>query len=131
MAKSIQQFFVHDAIIEADTINLQRRTLLEHTSREFVNFIDYYQFTDQDHKEEKPKGFYLLEGKQTNELDKKHLYNQFLEAYPEYTKIKNYSQNKFTKWLKLYSQSSDLIAPLTEYSERRSNGKDFITFKSK
>lgn len=131
MCHSIAEFFKAGKITEAETINLDRRVLLEHTSKEFVTFLDYYLFSDADHINQLPKGYHLTEGELKKEHEKKQLYDLFTESYPDYTRRKGFNQSRFTKWLKLYADNSDLLAPITELDERRSNGKDYITFKLK
>lgn len=131
MCHSIAEFFKAGKIIEAETINLDRRVLLEHTSREFVTFLDYYRFNDDDHKENRMKGYFLTDGMPTKEHNKKELYEDFTTSYPDYAKRRGFNQSRFTKWLKLYANNSDILQPLTEFDERRSNGKDYITFKLK
>lgn len=131
MCYSIAEFFKAGKIIEAETINLTRRVLLEHTSREFVTFLDYYMFNDADHLNKLPKGYHLTDGELKKEHEKKQLYDQFTESYPDYTRRRGFNQARFTKWLKLYADNSEILEPITELDERRSNGKDYITFKLK
>jgi len=131
MVKCVQIFLKEYKIITADTINLQRRTLLEHSSPDFVNFLDFYKFNDDDHKNKLPEGYYLLNGNIELEHDKKELFNSFLESYPEYARQKGFNQARFTKWIKLYAKTSELIQEIQKSDERRSSNKDYITFKKK
>lgn len=127
---SIQQFFANNSKpIEPEVINLGRRSLLEHTSQDFVNFMDYYGFTENT-PQETAKGSLLVPAPQTQkEYDKTELYNQFLESFPDFKNDKRFNRAKFTKWLKNYAEEVDFLHPITEFDQRRSNSKDFITFK--
>lgn len=130
MCQCIQQFFIAEKMLTANTINLGYRTLLEHTSQEFVTFLDYYDFKDEDHNRGLHKGYYLTNGEKSKEHNKKALYNSFLVNYPDYTKRKRFNQSRFTKWVKLYTENSKFLLPLTKEDQRRSNNKDYITFNS-
>ena len=132
MCSSIQEFFKAGKIITAETINLGRRTLIDHTSREFIGFMDFFGFDSEDESKNNPKiGFYLTSGETKKEHKKKELFEQFILSYPDYGKRKGFSQARFTKWIKLYAQNSDTIQEITEFDERRSNNIDYITFKLK
>jgi len=132
MCQSMVEFFKNDVqVIEPPKINLHRRALIEHTAMEFINFMDYYQFTDEDYTKESPKGFYIVaDGQEKKEYAKKDLYNEFIESYPDLLKRKRFGQAKFTTWLRAYADASDFLQPINpELDERRSSGKDYIVFK--
>ena len=132
MCKSMEEFFKNNSeVITPPTINLDRRTLIEHTSMEFLNFMDYYQFTDEYHLKDTPKGFYLVpEGQEMKEYLKKELYNEFVESYPDLLKLKRFSQAKFTTWLRAYADASPILKPINpDIDERRSSGKDYVVFR--
>ena len=134
MAKSIWQFFRNDTVpIEPKAINLNRRSLIEHTSQEFINYMDYYGFNDEDHIKGTPIGSYLVpEGEYFKEYLKKDLYHDFLENYPDMSKHRKFSQAKFTTWLRAYAKASDFLKDIdTNEDERRSNNKDYIIFRKK
>lgn len=130
MIYSIYQFFKNDSqVIEPEAINLNRRALIEHTSQEFINYMDYYGFTDEDHSKGTPIAFYLIPEKDSKmEYLKKELYNDFIENYPDMLKQKRFSQAKFTSWLRAYADASDFLQPINpDKDERRSSNKDYIT----
>lgn len=128
--EAIQQFFINDSKpMEPEVINLGRRSLLEHTSQEFVNFMDYLHFNETT-PQGTPKGTFIVPPPETvKEYDKKELYNKFLESYEDFKNDKRFNQAKFTKWLKKYAEEVDFLQPITEFDQRRSCGKDYITFK--
>ncbi len=133
MCQSISEFFANNVeVIDPPKINLTRRSLIEHTSQEFINFMDYYKFTDKDHHEgTTPISYYLIPaGKESHEYVKKELYNEFIESYPDMTKRKRFSQAKFTTWLRAYTAASDVLQSINpELDERRSSNKDYIVFR--
>ena len=132
MCKSMVEFFKNDSeVITPPVINLDRRTLIEHTSMEFLNFMDFYQFTDEDYKKETPKGFYIVsDNQEKKEYQKKELYNEFVESYPDLLKRKRFTQAKFTTWLRAYADASPLLKPINpDLDERRSSGKDYVIFR--
>lgn len=94
---SFDCFMVHCAIMymirglqRSKTVNIRMRKLLQETSQEFVDWMD--------------DNFNLIEGI----FQKKHqLFDDFCDANKEYRKrveIGRFSQNRFTKWLRLYAQ---------------------------
>lgn len=134
MVHCIYFFFMNNLqVIEAISINLDRRTLIDHTSQEFVNYMDYYEFTDEDHKNKTAIGNYIVPIQQgSKEYDKRDLYNDYINNYPEYSKRRGFNQAKFTIWLRAYAEASLLLQEINSNTdERRSNGKDFVIFKRK
>ena len=134
MIESIYQFFKNElTIIEPEAINLNRRALIEHTSQEFINYMDFYSFSDKDHDNETAIGTYIVPiDEREKEYSKKDLYNDFVESYPDFAKHKRFSQSKFTSWLRAYAENSELLQPINQQQdERRSNGIDYIVFRRK
>ena len=133
MCSSIQAFFKAGKIVTAETINLGRRTLIDHTSKEFINYMDFFGYDAEDESKNNPKvGFYLTGGQEFMEHKKKELFEQFITSYPDYSKRKGFNQGRFTKWLKLYADNSEIIRPInSDEDERRSNNIDYIKFHLK
>lgn len=105
--------YLKEGIIIAPSINLDKRKQIQHTNRDFVEFMDE-KISD-------------LEIKREVDYDKKELHDEFLRKYPDYVTdrwLKNSSN--FTKYLKTYaSYSSELKGKI---KERRSHGQSFIRF---
>ena len=100
-------------LLEANSINLGKRKQIEHTNRDFVEWMD-----DKIKNEEIRPEF---------EYDKKELHNNFLEAYSEYKEDKYLKrQSNFTNFLRTYVSNSDELSD--KINERRANGKDYIKF---
>lgn len=134
MVQCVCAFFNNDLQVkEIEAINLNQRALIDHTSQEFVNYIDFYKFTDDDHKQGTKRGSYLVPaGLMEKEYSKKDLYNDFIESYPHFQKRKGFSQSKFTNWLRSYAENSDHLEPIDpKNDERRSNNIDYIIFRRK
>lgn len=121
-------------IVEAESINLKRRTLIDHTSHEFVDFMDDF-FTSgavpiRDEADGQ-KHVYPLELKFDAKIDKKDLYLAFTGAYPTDWNTKNFKQRKLTKWLKNYTKYRDDLVMIAKGkgTEGRSGGLDWIIFR--
>lgn len=105
--------YLNNGLIEAKDINLGKRKQIEHTNRDFVEWMN----EKIDTGGIKPEFDY----------DKKDLHNEFLEAYPEYKEDKWLKkQSNFTKYLHIYVSNSDLLSSKTD--ERRGGGRDYIKF---
>lgn len=113
MVNCISIYLKH-GLIEAPQINLEKRKQIEHTNRDFVEFMD-----------EKIKTGQLVKGK---DYDKRILHNEFLEAFDGYREDRWFKRPaNFTKYLKTYaSYSSELKGKIME---KRSNGKSYIKFE--
>ncbi len=83
MALCAQAFFKNgDTLPKPRAINLDRRTLMDHTAPEFVEFVE-------DNWQPKPGEWY----------DKKEVYERFMKYDNSFAKV---SQRKFTEWVKRY-----------------------------
>ena len=126
-------YFKH-GIVEAESINLKRRTLIDHTSHEFVDFMDDF-FTSGNvpikDEADGQKHVYPLELKFDSKIDKKDLYLAFTGAYPTDWNTKNFKQRKLTKWLKNYTKYRDDLVMIAKGkgTEGRSGGQDWIIFR--
>ena len=132
MVNCIYKFFKNNLkVVEPEPINLLRRSLIDHTSQEFVNYMDYYKFKDYDHSKGTLRGTYIVPfGELEKEYVKRDLYNDFTNAYPHFLKRKGFSQSKFTVWLRAYAENSNLLCSIdASRDERRSNGLDLLVFR--
>lgn len=107
-------------------INLDQRKLIDHTSREFINFMD-------DCRKNvtatgKPFDNYQLDELKFEKdfskfsFNKKFLYKEFVRCNEDFDWLK---QNTFNKWLEMFAQ---LGLKIKEPHEWRSNGIDYIQF---
>ncbi len=111
--------YLDKGIVQAKSINLERRKLIDQTNEDFVNWI-----------EEKVNDGTIAPD---IDYDKKDLHCQFLSAYPEYKERSPFAkQRRFTDALKTYANYGGRFAPFNKVNdEKRSNGKDYITFRNK
>lgn len=101
-------------VIEADPINLEKRKQIQHTNRDFVEFMDY-----------KIKDCEIRLG---GEYNKRTLHEEFLENYPDYRNDRWLKMTaNFVKYLKIYAAHSPALKGII--SERKSNGQSLIQFK--
>lgn len=124
-------------IIEPSTINLEMRVLKDHTCQEFIDFM-----ADISHSLKEKKipyqGYNMPDAAgmfdksiehtmSTFEFEKKQLYLKFKEDFEDYKNANWFTQQHFTKWLKMYSKYvMGVDKPIT----RRSNSKDLIIFRN-
>lgn len=113
MMESICLYLKH-GVIEAPSINLEKRKKIQHTNIDFVSFMD-----EKIEKGEIKRGF---------DYNKQQLHSEFLDNFPEYREDRWLKRSaNFTKWLKIYaSYSSELKVKITE---RRSNNENLIRFE--
>ena len=112
MMECITLYF-QNGVIEAKSINLEKRKQIQHTNPDFASFM-----------EEK-----VMNGeiKVNTDYDKQALHREFLNNFPEYKEDRLLkSSRNFTKYLKIYANYSSELKG--EIFERRSNGKNFIRF---
>ncbi len=127
------QTFLKHGILKPGTINLEERKLIKFTSHEFLEFIrevdsnlksSGYPFVgyigNTDHASPIPNGIIDFE------FDKKKFYEKFTEFYSDYNNHRWFTQNLFTKWLKLYAE---LHLGIKQPQQRRSDGKSMFLFK--
>lgn len=104
--------YLQSGLIHSKSINLEARKLRDHTSPEFIDFM-----TDLNIEFDK-------------EYDKKELYKDFIDRYPDFSNSK-FKQSRFTQWLRKYALHSEgFLTVDKEQDERRSSGHDYITFRS-
>mgnify|MGYP007037737145 CR=1 FL=1 len=101
--------YLQKGVIQPDALNLNERKKLEETSPEFVRWM-----------EDKDEVFV-----NAHEVNKTEIFEEFKTRYPDWSKI---TQRRFIAWLKTYCQHDSTYHPIKKEDERRSNGKDFITF---
>jgi len=106
--------YLKNGVVEADSINLEKRKQIQHTNSDVVEFLD-----------EKIKNGELRCG---TDYDKNSLHIEFIKKYPDYINDKWLkSTANFTKYLKTYaSYSSELRGQM---KERRSDGKSLIRWE--
>lgn len=121
MIKCCQEFF-ENGVFEANSINIEKRTLEEHTSPEFLIWMDEYIIMH-----------VVPEFKfdETAKAEKKELYTRFINDYEDF-KNPNFKQKDFTRWVRKYSKTSKYIQPIdARRDEARSSGKDYFYFRKK
>lgn len=111
---------------EAAQINLRSRTLQDHTSQDFINYMDDLIIKG----ETVTYSLYDL-GANTNfelkivpgeQVVKRILFEAFKFNNPDFNNSK-FSQIKFTKWVRLYAKAKQM-----KIEEERKNSKDYFTF---
>jgi hypothetical protein len=113
MLNCISKYLKH-GVVQAASINLEKRKKIEQTNPDFVDFMD----------EKIEKG----EIKAGGEYDKKELHNEFLEKYPEWKEDKWMKRSaNFTRYLNTYASYTP---QLKGAKGRSSNGKYLIRFGS-
>lgn len=133
MISCVIDFFRYN-LIEPASINLHRRTLIDHSSMEFVEFMDELIKTgtvktiDEIDGRKVESNLNITFGEQTN---KSELYQAFLNAYPNDYDNKKFKQRAFTKWLRMYTKHSPEFKEITKenHLEGRSNSVDWIIFE--
>lgn len=121
MIRCCQQFF-EKGVFVANSINIEQRTLEEHTSTEFLVWIEEYIVTTV-----MPEFMF----DEIYKAEKKELYNRFVNDYEDF-KNPNFKQKDFTKWVRKYSKSSRHILPIdARKDEKRHGGKDYFYFKKR
>lgn len=95
------KIYLAEGLIYPQNKNLTERKIIDSTSREFKEFMD-----EQDLSED---------------TNKKVLYEKFQRKYPDYLWLK---QNTFSKWIKIYCEIGGL-----KLNEFRSNGCTFVIIK--
>lgn len=129
--------FHQKGIIEPSTINLELRVLRDHTCQEFIEFMheigqnlininrpyESYQMP-----EKKDMFSTDVDYSMTNfAFEQKQLYLKFKEDNEDYKNANYFTQNLFTKWLKLYSKMKLGVA---KPQMQRSNGKSYMLFRN-
>lgn len=100
MALCAQAFFkTGENIPRPRAINLERRTLMDHTAPEFVEWVE-------ESLKPAPGEWY----------DKKYLFTSFVDQYPDFTKL---PQRKFTEWLKRYINLTPKYKTFSRDNEER------------
>ena len=127
------QTFHKYGIIEPETINLHLRKLRDHTREEFLEFMAEVKsnlektgapFPSYYNPEGAPIG--SPDSAQLTEFvfDKRRLYRGIIEMFPDLEQ-KWFTQNLFTRWLRLYA---DKMLGIKKMKEWRSNGVAFFQF---
>jgi hypothetical protein len=123
------QVFHRSGILEATSINLQERKLIDHTSPEFLQFMDDVKdnlgtagvpWKGYEEKSQlRIKATYEM---REFEFDRKRLYERFISENPE---MKWCTPRKFYSWINQFSKARyEMERP----NERKSNGGYFIKF---
>lgn len=119
-----------DGLMNPDTINLQERKLMNHTSIEFIEFMEDVQQTVEKEGRpfegyaEKVTTFTVVKDFTEFEFDKKQLYDRFLREYEDFKPW--LTQRTFNDWLRQFASARFNIK---DPMERRSNGCHYIRFK--
>lgn len=117
--------YMQRGIIEPPAINLRMRTLTDHTSKEFKDFMDdlfngqtiTYRLTDLGTTT--THDFKIVPG---TPVLKRELYEAFRQNNPDFNNL-HFKQKTFTGWVRLYANAVGI-----KKEEGRSNGRDTITF---
>lgn len=119
--------YLAEGIKEAKEINLRVRKLQDHSSREFINFMDdmfkrgetiKYNVTNLGATTENE-----LTVKSGDPVNKKLIYEVFRTLNADFNNAK-FTQHKFTKWVRMYCKANQI--PL---GEERRNSKDIFYFE--
>lgn len=124
--------YIKNGITEAPSINLHRRTLIDHTAHEFVDFMDDFFKVGKIELKGQAVDLYndnsVLKLVYGEKIDKKILYSAFTEQYGN--DFKQLKQSTFTKWLRAYTKHTDSLCEVKKgETEGRANGTDWIIFK--
>ena len=119
----INKYFKHGLIRPAE-INLSQRNLIDHTSDEFLKFMEDAMSVDGISSKLDENGFETsLNFRIENHMpfSKRTAYNTFIKMNSDYFNQK-FKQRSFTRWLRMYAKYSKY-----KFSENRSNGIDYFT----
>ncbi|MDQ3020096.1 MAG: hypothetical protein M3R36_05955 [Bacteroidota bacterium] len=94
------QLYLKEGLIKTKYINLELKRIEIKTSREFIEFMNDIDLNI--------------------EHNKKDLFENFLQTYPDFDKLK---QNTFTKWVKSFANFKEL-----SYSQRKSGNDFYVSF---
>ena len=124
MVLSVQIYLQND-IITPPTITLERRTLVEHTSTYFIEFMDLWE-----REKMVSDGSYTIDYEFDVKIDKKTLYSIFIAKYADYFQ-KHPTQHSFTKWLKHYGKSTPGIMSISDLdgTSGNTNSMNWIMLK--
>lgn len=132
--------FFKFGLIEPATINLHRRTLIDHTCHEFVDFMDdiftkgFFEVVMVDEAEgQKMSSRFHIEPIYNTRIDKSYLYHAFLQAYPDDFSPSKFKQRTFTNWLRQYTKHHGNLKTISKdnQTEGRAGGADWIIFEPK
>lgn len=119
--------YLADGIKEAEEINLRVRKLQDHSSREFIAFMDdlfkrgeTITYTLQQLGSSSENNLTIKSGEP---VVKKLIYEVFRTLNADFNNSK-FTQNKFTKWVRMYCKANQI--PI---SEDRRNSKDIFYFE--
>ncbi|MDD5006399.1 MAG: hypothetical protein PHS33_07895 [Candidatus Omnitrophica bacterium] len=129
MINCLMVFFKH-GLIRPGSINLQHRTLIDHTHKDFVMYIDA-KFSKYDDTGEPNGNVWFIndagtEIRNLTRYNKKDEYFDFIKAFPDFEKSRYFNQAKFIKWLKRYFK---LKMPELEFVELRSSDAYFFALR--
>jgi hypothetical protein len=134
------QYFLKNDLLEAAPINLAKRSIMEHTAIEFMDFMESffhdgkvtYQDVVLDQNGKRIPTQETIELAWGEKMNKQLLYKAFISTYPDFDS-KTFTRKRFSVWLKYYSDKSAIIKPICKQhgTESRSNSTDFITFIKK
>lgn len=132
MINSCVEFFKND-LIEPESLTLERRMLIEHTNRHFIDFIEDFiksgntYFIDTDGRNDIKTD---IDFNYNTKINKKDLYLAFQANYKTYFN-RFPTQHLFTKWLREYSKYNKNIDSITKNNntEGRAGGEDWIIFQ--
>ena len=124
MINCITKYF-HKGLIRPKEINLSKRTLADHTSPEFINFMTdaisfdgiSYNFNENGLSTQIT---FKIEINQS--FSKRNAFEVFIKLNPDFDNQK-FKQRDFTKWIRMYAKHKNKA-----YEETRSHGNDLFTF---
>ena len=124
MISCVHEYFMH-GLIKPTEINLTLRTLRDHTSQDFINFMEDCFSSDG------LQVVYSIGGNEQRDIIKinykekvlkKALFESFIRSYNDWNNPK-FKQRDFTLWVRSYSRYKNLTL-----EEPRPGGKDYFIF---
>lgn len=118
-------------LVQAGTINLEHRKILDHTSPEFVEFMEDDNFLPVRGGLESTS-YEKLEFE--TEYKIRSMFSRFLVLYPEYEiklrQGKFFSEKRFHKWIDFYTDHHPNFAKLNKEKDKRKSGADrYLKFR--
>jgi DNA primase catalytic core len=123
MIRCINLYFIHGIIRPAE-INLSKRNLIDHTSDEFLKFMEDAMSENGISLNQEENGLTsVVEFRIGNGMpfSKKTAFNVFVKLNSDFNNHR-FKQRSFTRWLRMFAKKNKY-----DFSEHRSNSTDFFT----
>jgi hypothetical protein len=133
MMMQCSQLYLSEGLIEAETINLELKTLHDHTNPSFIMFMDYCLKNRDDEGNPNDNWIQVIDLDQipveqqldyirTHRQSRKELYLKFVELNADVAKQHWFSQRVFTSWVMKYFNTKKNI----ECNFQESNGQGYF-----